>query len=687
MACWFTFYFSLPIAFAATADRQYHFTIRSPRTPEFPLMAGLFSDDLKRRVLDASNIVDIIQSAVGKLIRAGRSLKCCCPFHHEKTPSFNINAEGQYFKCFGCGVGGDVFKFVMLHERVDFPEALKILADRAGIRVETDPHAQQRFKQETDWKSYLYKINDVAARFYREQLFSDAGKVAREYLKKRGLSDETCEQFRIGYAPGGGSPLLARLSSQGAPAKAALAAGLASQRDEGGPVRDFFYDRLMFPIADIQGRIIAFGGRILGDGEPKYLNTRETPLFSKQRTVYAINFAKDPIIEKDQAIIVEGYTDVMMCHQFGITNVIACLGTAITADHIRQLRRVAGKLLLLTDSDAAGERASERSLTIIFQEQMPARVSRLTGGDKDPCEFLLSKGREHFEKELQNSLDLFDYKFEMVRKKHDLLQPLGVKNAAEELMALISSIPDPILKNGYRYEVLKRLNIDERSLRYETVANRAETLPNAGDGGAPEAENEVAKLERQLLGFLFHEPAWVETAMAQVDLGSLTGKLESILGRAIVEAVADGVLPPDAASLNGGAAGSVVARELLRRIPDTLATDPNNSNNADDGRDNAGDQAGDSVLENTRSLCISLAEEAPHGVKLDAGARLQFVVARIREKTLYARHDEIKRRVAQARMGNDAAQIEQLEQEARDIRKAIADTKSSSNRGLQGSTR
>ncbi|HYF48187.1 MAG TPA: DNA primase, partial [Planctomycetota bacterium] len=326
-------------------------------------MPGIFSEDLKRRVREANNLVDVVQAAVGKLTRAGRNLKACCPFHNEKTPSFNVNADGQYFKCFGCGKSGDVFTFVMLHERVEFPEAFQMLADRAGIRVEVDPQAAVVHQKEKDWKSYLYKINDVAAKFFREQLFSDAGKAAREYIKKRGLSDEICEQFRIGYAPSGGSPLLERLRSMKAPVKAIVEAGLATQRDDGS-VRDFFYDRLMFPITNIEGKVIAFGGRILGLGEPKYLNTRETLLFSKTKTVYGIDHAKSAIVDSRKAILVEGYTDVMMCHQFGVTNVVACLGTAITSDHIRVLRRVADELLLMTDSDAAGAKASERSIAV-----------------------------------------------------------------------------------------------------------------------------------------------------------------------------------------------------------------------------------------------------------------------------------------------------------------------------------
>jgi DNA primase len=614
-----------------------------------------FDEELKRRVREANNLVDVVQSAVGKLVRAGRNLKCCCPFHNEKTPSFNVNAEGQYFKCFGCGKSGDIFTFIMLHERVEFPEALKILADRAGIVVQTDPRALEQYKKEVDWKSYLYKLNDVACRFYREQLFTDAGKTAREYLKKRGLNDEICERFRIGYAPAGGSPLLSRLQSQGAPMKAVLASGLASQREE-GPTRDFFFDRLMFPITDIQGRVIAFGGRVLGDGEPKYLNTRDTPLFSKTRTVYAIDHARDEIVKTRKAVLVEGYTDVMMCHQFGITNVVACLGTAITSDHVRQLRRVADELLLLTDSDAAGAKASERSLGVIFAEEMPARVARLPGNDKDPCDFLLAHGKDAFVSGVEKSQDLFDYKFEMVRKSHDLLKPMGIKAAAEECMELVSLIPDPFLKNRYRSEISKRLNIEERELQYHAprtpvAAAPADDGPERSIGIVPPPENELAKLERELLRFLFHEPAWLETVLSQIDLAALGGKPEALLGRLILEALADGKLPPDADAMASGA-GSAVAAELLKRLPDS--------------------EEGDSA----RSLCIALAEVPTQGVKLEAEARLNMVIRPIRKASLYLRHEEANRRLTNARLNGNTKDADDAYRQVVQLRKAIAELKS-----------
>jgi len=601
-------------------------------------MPGLYPEDLKRRVREANNIVEVIQAAIGKLTLAGRNLKACCPFHHEKTASFNVNPEGQYFKCFGCGKSGDVFTFVMLQERVEFPEALKILAERAGIRVEYDPKAAAQYKKESDWKSYLYRLNGAAASFFREQLASEAGKAAREYLKQRGLSEAICKQFGLGYAPASGSPLLARLRSQKAPDKAIVLAGLASER-ENGSLRDFFYERLMFPIHDMQGRAIAFGGRLLGEGEPKYLNTRETPLFSKTKTVYALDHARDEIVKTRRAILVEGYTDVMMCHQFGISNVVACLGTAITPEHVRQLRRVADELLILTDSDAAGAKASERSLAILLQEEMPAGVARLPGADKDPCDFLLAQGRQPFEEALKHPLELFEYKFQAIRQKFDILSPTGLKAAVQELMELISLIPDLAVRNRYRYQVMERLNVREGDLAYldraPISASREGHEPaNVSLGSVPPPESDLAATERELLKLLFHEPGLVVQAVTEVDLAALSGTPERQIGQALLEALGEGKLPPDVEALTQASPGSLVARELLPRL--------------------AGAQGGEgSAGERAQSLCIALAETPPEGGKLSSDLRLRMSVRRLRRAVL---EDKIRvggRKLAHAQLNKD----------------------------------
>jgi len=535
-------------------------------------MANLASEDIKRRVREASDIAAVIQGYGILLKRMGRSLVACCPFHQEKSPSFNVNAEGQYFKCFGCGKGGDVFTFVELQERVEFREALKILADRAGITLEFDPQAQERHKKEVDWKSYLYKVNASAAAYFREMLYADAGKAARTYLEKRGLTEESWERFGLGYAPQGNG-LVARLLSQKAPMKALEKAGVVGLRDDGSAY-DYFRDRVMFPIADSQGRVIAFGGRVLDGGEPKYLNTRETPLFVKGRTIYGLPQAREAMNERKVAYVVEGYTDVIMCHQFGVQNVVACLGTAITADHVRALRRLCDEARVLTDSDAAGARAAERSVEVLFQEDMPAQIVRLPGAAKDPCDFLLAQGKEAFEAALAQGVSLFEYKFQRVAAQYDLATPSGQAAAAKDLMALVSLSPDGLRKAAYRREVAGRLNLPERDLAYTAVraplAERVAEAPGPKVVAVPAPVSPLAAAERELLRWTFHEPAWLETVVGEVDLTSLNGPVEALIGRALLAGLDGGQLPPDLNLLaaEGRTPAGTVVRQVLERLGD-----------------------------------------------------------------------------------------------------------------------
>ena len=609
-------------------------------------MRGIFSEDLKRRVRDACDLAELIRYYGVELKRAGRSWKACCPFHNEKTPSFNVNAEGQYFKCFGCGKSGDVFTFVMEQERVEFPEAFRMLAERAGITIESNPIAAAVHKKESDFKGYLYKLNAAAAAFYKELLLSGAGHGAREYLHKRGLTEASWERFGLGFAPPEGSPLMHRLMAQKAPLKALERAGLVKLREDGSAF-DFFRGRVMFPITDAQGRTIGFGGRVLDDSEPKYLNTSETPLFSKGRTIYGLFQARQAIVESRRAVLVEGYTDVIMCHQYGLQGVVACLGTAVTVEHVRALRRLADELHLLTDSDAAGARASERGLEVLFQEDMPARVVRLPGADKDPCDFLLSAGRAPFEEALAQGVSLFEYKVQRVARSHDLASVDGQARAARELMALISLSGDPAKRAAHRRDVAALLNLPERALEFE-AERRAEPSATLGKSPVAEApavpEHALAEAEREILRWIFHRPAWLEAAVGAVDLMTLSGKPERVIGRAVLAALDAGRLPPDATALAGDAStpAGAVAREVLAGLGSACGTE-------------GGDEEElERAFNAAQKVCIALAEDAPEHTRLNPDEAFELRVKVWREAR--ARHElaAAKRAEAAARTAGDA---------------------------------
>lgn len=615
-------------------------------------MAGLVNEETKRRVREGNDLVDVIRSYGIELKRAGRNQKACCPFHNEKTPSFNVNAEGQYFKCFGCGKSGDVFTFVMEHERVEFPEALRILAERAGIAIEFDPVHAAQHKKDTDWKSYLYRLNAAAASFYREILHSPQGQAAREYLTRRGISEEMWETFGLGYAPASGSPLMSRLSAQKAPVRALERAGLVTLRDDGSAY-DYFRDRVMFPIADSQNRVIGFGGRVLGDGEPKYLNTRETPLFSKSRTIYGLPEARDAIVETRKAAIVEGYTDVIMCHQFGIKQVVACLGTAITAEHVKALRRLADEVLLLTDSDAAGARASERGIEVLFQEDMPARVVRLPGADKDPCDFLLSAGREPFEAALQQGVPLFEYKYRRVAQTHDLSASAGQSAAAQELLALAALMPDPIRRAAFRRDISAWLNLPESALTMEPARRPAADAQPALQDEAPKPAHPLAFAERELLRWIFHQPAWIETALGDVDLTSFRGGPELRIAQAILGAMADGKLPPvpELLGTDGHSPSGAVAREVLERL----------SGEESDAAE---------TLRHTRALCIELAEAAPEHIKLKPEEAYELRIRAVRRERLEYDLDAALRTEAAAKAAGDANRLAEVQHQVLELLRA-----------------
>ena len=446
------------------------------------------TDEIRRRI----NILDVVSAHV-TLKRSGRRYTGLCPFHSEKTPSFTVNPELGFFYCFGCHAGGDIFDFVMRTGGGAFPDALAELADRAGVRLERTPEAERQGGE----RERLLRTVAEAEAYYRAQLAGDEGRAARQYLGHRGVSAEAAEMFRLGYAPTGWDGLLRALRARGFDGPALEQAGLAVARAAGDPSRssgghyDALRNRLIFPIRDLQGRPVAFGGRALdGDATPKYLNTRETALFVKGRSLYALDVARPAIRESGEAVIVEGYMDVLACHQFGIKNAVASLGTALTLDQALLLKRFAARAVLVYDADASGMDAAERGLAIFDQAELPVRVAALPGGG-DPDEFLREQGPEAFCRVLAGAESVFDYRFAMASARHDPKTVEGKVGIVDELSQLIIIALNPVRQSEYVRLLAERLGVREDAIRGQIrrLAKDREGPTGGREGGRGSREN------------------------------------------------------------------------------------------------------------------------------------------------------------------------------------------------------
>ena len=484
------------------------------------------AEHFKRRVKDASDIRQIVSEHVN-LVRASRNFKGLCPFHNEKTPSFNVNAEGQFFKCFGCGKGGDVFTFVMEIERCDFPQALALLAERAHIPM-PDYRGRRSPEESRLWeegRNLLYRLNEFAAKFFETQLASEAGTAAREYLAARGISPESAASFRLGYAPDSWEALCAELASRKARPSHIVAAGLALERKDGTGSYDRFRNRLMFPITDVAGRCVGFGARALADTDnPKYLNSPDTPVFSKARLLFGLHAAREAIGEDRRLMIMEGYTDVIMSAQKGFPSAVATLGTALGSEHLRLLRRFADSALLIYDSDEAGMNAAERGLDFFFEQELPARVVTLEKG-LDPCDYLVERGPEAFAERLKASVDLFDFKLSAVQSPHDLTTAHGRRAAVRSLMETVARVADPVMAAELRRQAAEAFGLPEEVLAAE-LASRSGPASRAAARQQSVARAEGSpgltrrqKAERVLARALLAYPAGLTAAVRVQSTG------------------------------------------------------------------------------------------------------------------------------------------------------------------------
>jgi DNA primase len=448
---------------------------------------------------------------VGELVqlsRAGRNMKGRCPFHQERTPSFIVSPERQTFHCFGCGEGGDAFSFVMKTENLTFVEAAEKLAARVGVKVEASQALGPQDKERLRMKEAL----EFAAGHYAAILKKDpSAEAARKYVASRHLNAASVDGFQLGYAPRHGNLVPAALK-KGFEEEILLKAGLAARRAE-GTLRDYFFDRLMFPIRDAKGAVIGFGGRTLGDGEPKYLNSPESPVFSKGRVLYGLFEGSSSIRKSRRAHLMEGYMDVIAAHQHGLKTACAALGTALTPEHATLIKRYADSAVLLFDADAAGQTAAVRGAEVALANGLAVRVATVPEG-KDPDELLHLKGLPALEGAIEIAVDLVAFKTELLIKRAGELTPETKSAVAKDVMGTIAQCPDEVLKDEWVRRLAARLGVNEDSLRRaggkaipqarRAAANAAAPMPARP---APARPAEVPAHDLQLLGVVFKTPA------------------------------------------------------------------------------------------------------------------------------------------------------------------------------------
>ena len=418
-----------------------------------------YSEDLVEEIRLKNDIVDVISGYV-KLQKKGSSYFGLCPFHNEKSPSFSVSRQKQMYYCFGCGAGGNVFTFVMEYENFSFVEALKMLADRVGVELPEMEYSKEA-KEKADLKNTLLEVNKLAAKYFYAQLKAEQGKIAHSYLTKRGLSEETITAFGLGYSNKYSDDLYKYLKMKGYTDNILQKAGLISI-DERNGVYDKFWNRVMFPIMDVNNRVIGFGGRVMGDAKPKYLNSPETEVFDKSRNLYGLNRARTS--RKPYFLICEGYMDVIALHQAGFTNAVASLGTALTAGHAALIKRYVNEVFLTYDSDEAGTKAALRAIPILREAGISAKIIRMEPY-KDPDEFIKNLGAEAFEERIQKARNGFMFSLEVLEKDFDMNSPEGKTAFMKEAAKRLTEFEEEIERNNYIEAVAERYKVGYDNLR------------------------------------------------------------------------------------------------------------------------------------------------------------------------------------------------------------------------------
>ena len=465
-----------------------------------------YAENLIEEIRMKNDIVDVISSYV-KLQKKGSSYFGLCPFHNEKSPSFSVSPSKQMYYCFGCGAGGNVLTFIMEYENYSFPEALKYLADRVGVELPQQEMSEE-MKRQQDLRSRILDINKMAARYYYYQLRSDSGNQAMNYLKGRELSEETIHKFGLGYSTKYGNDLYRYLKSKGISDELLAQSGLMNVDEKKG-MYDKFWNRVIFPIMDVNGRVIGFGGRVMGDGKPKYLNSPETKVFDKSRNLYGLNIARTS--RKKYMLVCEGYMDVISMHQAGFTNAVASLGTALTSQHASLLKRYTDEVILTYDSDEAGVKAALRAIPLLKEAGVSTKVLSMLPY-KDPDEFIKALGTEEFQKRIDEAKNSFLFEIDVLQRNYDMQDPQSKTAFYEETAKKLMSFEQELERENYIEAVAARYGIGFDALRklVNRMAMKNVPIPKTPvkiRQAKPEKDEGVVKSQKLMLTWLIEYPS------------------------------------------------------------------------------------------------------------------------------------------------------------------------------------
>ncbi len=476
---------------------------------------GLIPNEIINAVLERSDIVTTIGKYV-QLKKAGRNFKALCPFHHEKSPSFVVNPDKQIFHCFGCGAGGNSVGFVMRQEHLEFPQAVRFLADQCGITIPEETSSGVAPDVSKQLRDDCYRVNGLAAEFFHQQLLTSkepAADTAREYLKKRGVSLATVKQFTIGFAPDAWDGLIKHLKNEQVSTELMYQAGLIIAREKKDGFYDRFRNRVIFPIFDISSRPIAFGARtMIKDEGAKYINSPETPVYTKGRHLFGFNLTKTAAGKLDSVIVVEGYMDMIMPFIHGVENIAASLGTALTPEQIRLIRRYTPNVVMLFDTDPAGQNAMIRSLDLLIDEGMNVRVATL-GENQDPDSYIRTYGAQSFGERLNKAVSLFDFKLSWLKSRNNFSTIEGKAHICQSMLATIARYNNEVVKSELLKKLSDDLMIDQDAVRKQMLT--VKVIPSK-DEVLPVVPSKLRLQDEMFLGILLSDPRWAKQSQEEL---------------------------------------------------------------------------------------------------------------------------------------------------------------------------